>query len=79
MLSIRFNSFLNLFFKGICNGSDHPKLFIDYFNYLDSLSAQDRPDYDKLVDIFAEELTNQDRENEELGIFDEDEDLDKLS
>lgn len=45
---------------------------MEYFDYLNSLEAQDKPDYDRLVALFAQELTAQDLENEDLGIFDAD-------
>lgn len=43
---------------------------MDYFNYLISISARDRPDYDWLVELFTRELATEDLENDELGIFD---------
>lgn len=45
---------------------------MEYFGYLNSLEAQDKPDYDRLVALFAQELTAQDLEHEDLGIFDAD-------
>lgn len=64
--------FFHLFFKGICQFSDYPQLFLNYFNYLNAIDAQDQPDYDRLVELFTQQLTAQDLENTDFGIFDAD-------
>lgn len=51
---------------------------MEYFNYLNSLDAQDAPDYDRLVEIFSKELSPQDLENTDFGFFDIDLQLETL-
>lgn len=63
--------FLSFFFQAICNTTDNPKLFLKYFNYLDSIKvAYEKPDYDWLTDLFASQLTDEQLKNPNLGIFD---------
>lgn len=56
--------------KEIVQHADNQQLFINYFNYLDSLVGNEEPDYDKIAGIFANELSERDLENRDLGIFD---------
>lgn len=65
------------FRQAICNTSDDPKLFLKYFNHLDSIEAHEAPDYDWLVELFAHQLTDDELENHELGLVDADNDPDK--
>lgn len=56
--------------KVIVQHADNPRLFMNYFEYLDSLVGNEEPDYDEIAGIFANELSERDRENRDLGIFD---------
>lgn len=51
---------------------------MEYFNFLNSLDAQDAPDYDRLVEIFSKKLSTQDLDNQDFGFFDIDLQLESL-
>ncbi|XP_055304298.1 casein kinase I-like isoform X2 [Sitodiplosis mosellana] len=53
----------------ICDKSDNPHFFKEYFNYLDSFKSQERPDYDFLVQLFENELTEEELADDDLGII----------
>lgn len=79
-LNFTFFEFNFCFFllQEICNTSDNPELFLEYFNYLDSIESHETPDYDRLIDLFARQLTTEEMENLDLGIFDSDNEPDKI-
>lgn len=52
----------------ICNASDKPDVFIEYFNYLDTLESYEQPDYEILVELFEKQLTPEELESDSLGI-----------
>lgn len=47
----------------MCNDSENPQLFYKYFTYFDSIRAHEKPDYDWLTRLFANELTVKEKEN----------------
>lgn len=51
---------------------------MEYFNFLNSLDAQDAPNYDRLVELFSKKLSTQDLDNEDFGFFDIDLQLESL-
>lgn len=53
----------------ICNESENPDFFIDYFNYFDTLESYEQPDYDQLLEFFEEQLTPEELESDSLGII----------
>lgn len=53
----------------MCDDSDNPNFFMEYFNYFDSIESHERPDYDFLEQLFVNELTPEELENENLGCF----------
>lgn len=61
---------MNFFLQHICNNSDHPDLFIEYFNYINNLDLNDNPNYDDLVDLFASALTTEQLENHDHHVVD---------
>lgn len=41
-----------------------------YFGYFDGIKPDEEPDYDLLVELFASQLTDEERENSDLGLLD---------
>lgn len=44
---------------------------MEYFNYFDQIESHEEPDYDGLVDFFASQLTDEELEDNDLGVLDQ--------
>lgn len=64
--------------QAICDTSDNPALFLEYFDYLNRIESHEAPDYDRLIELFASQLTNKELEDQNLGILDSDMEPDKV-
>ncbi|XP_031622920.1 uncharacterized protein LOC116340515 [Contarinia nasturtii] len=68
-IDIVLNEWNKISIEEICKNSENPQLFITYFEYLQSLRSQEKPDYNKLLHLFSNELTCEELADENLNIF----------
>lgn len=79
-LELKQDSWSNVFFfeQAICNTSDKPELFKKYFNYIESVDSNEEPNYDQLIQLFLSQLTEEELNDQNLGILDVDHNQDKI-
>lgn len=51
---------------------------MDYFNYIESIDSNEAPDYEHLIALFSRQLTDAEVNNHNLGMYDLDDEPDKI-
>lgn len=51
---------------------------MEYFNYLNSVESHEAPDYDRLIELYENQLTDEELKNPDLGVLDSDNEPNKI-